>query len=62
MNVVVRMNAIKASPNSTSPGTMPSLRVRLALAAEDVRESRRDGLPLARLLTIRYLVLVAFGR
>jgi hypothetical protein len=41
---------------------MPGLRVRLALAAEDVRESRRDGLPLSRLATRRYLVLVAFGR
>jgi hypothetical protein len=53
MNVVMRNNAIKA---------MPSLRVRLALAAEDVRESRRDGLPLSRLLTVRYFVLVALGR
>jgi hypothetical protein len=46
----------------TSGETMPGLRVRLALAAEDVRESRRDGLPLSRLLTFRYLVLVALGR
>jgi hypothetical protein len=41
---------------------VPSLRIRLALATEDVRESRRDGLPLSRLLTRRYVVLVALGR
>jgi hypothetical protein len=53
MNVVMRTYAIKA---------MPSLRIRLALAVEDLRESRRDGLPLSRLLTLRYLLLVALGR